>query len=75
MAPGVLGAEGARAAGAGLEVADAGPRQEADLASGAAKQPVRIYTGEEIEALLREVYASPPELIARVRAMTRCARD
>jgi hypothetical protein len=36
----------------------------------AAKQPVRIYSGEEIESLLREVYASPPDLIARVRTIT-----
>jgi tripartite-type tricarboxylate transporter receptor subunit TctC len=33
------------------------------------KQPVRVSTGEQIEILLEEVYASPPELIARVRAI------
>jgi hypothetical protein len=51
---------------------DAAARDAGFLAEMAAlKQPVRIYSGEEIEALLREVYASPPELIARVRAITR----
>ena len=35
------------------------------------KQPVRVSTGEQIEILLEEVYASPPELIARVRAITK----
>jgi tripartite-type tricarboxylate transporter receptor subunit TctC len=37
----------------------------------AAKQPVRVYTGEQIEALLKEVYASSPDLIAQIRAITR----
>jgi len=41
----------------------------AEMAAG--KQPVRIYTGEQIEALLKEIYASSPELIARIRAITR----
>lgn len=38
----------------------------ADMAK--AQQTVRPYTGEQIDALLKEVYATPPEMIAKVKA-------
>ena len=32
-----------------------------------AKQTIRLYTGEQIDALLKEVYATPPDLVAEVK--------
>ena len=33
-----------------------------------AQQTVRLYTGEEIDKLLKEVYSTPPAMIAKVKA-------
>ena len=34
-----------------------------------AKQTVRLYTGEEIDVLIKQVYATPPELIEKLKVM------
>jgi tripartite-type tricarboxylate transporter receptor subunit TctC len=52
-----------------FNTAAADPAFLAEMA--AAKQPVRVYRGEQIETLLKQVYASPPELIARVRKVAK----